>query len=1158
MSGSAAARAADEQLEASDPRVSAFVDASAGSGKTKVLTDRLLRLMLDGADPARIQCLTFTKAAAAEMSVRLQRMLGAWVTLPDAVLDGKLHDLRFVPTAELRAKARALFARVLDLPGGMRIGTIHAFCQSLLRRFPLEAALSPHFQVLESVDELIAWRDAREAMLAASEAPLAQDALTRLAGQCSLEQFGHLVTSLQSDRERLARAVALGPDGLAAAQRRALGLRADSHAGIIAAGVTWPQEAALRDALAEVQSRASTAVGERAGRALGWLGLPPAARAEHWRCWTAEFLAKDGKPRAPATLVNDKLANLAPALRDTLMAEQARIIAVEDQVRALELAHVSAALLRLAAPVVDGFAREKDLTGKLDYADMIGRTVGLLRDPGTAWVLFKLDGGLDHLLLDEVQDTSPEQWSIAHALVDEFFAGSGARETTQRTIFAVGDGKQSIYSFQGADLAAFTDSRRTMKQRVEGAGATWRDTTLDVSFRSAPPVLHLVDKVFSLDGARRGVVIDAREISHVAYRAGAAGCVELWPLVPSPPPPEPLSWTVPERNEHRASAPQELADALARWIKSQIGTPLASQGRPLAAGDVLILVRRRHDLSRELVRALKVNDVPVAGLDRMVLTAQPAVADLLALCDTLLLPEDDLSLACVLTSPIGGLSDDSLMRLAMGRDGSLWSTLGRRGPEQRDWRAAWEFLHALLSRVDYATPHALLAEALGPRGKRAALLARLGHEAAEPIDELLSAALIFATSHPPSLQGFLHWLRQSGAEVKREPEGAGGAVRIMTVHGAKGLQAPLVILPDTTSLPPSDTSLLWARDPDSGLDIPLWVPRRELRCAAVETLRLTADARRLEEYNRLLYVALTRAEDRLLVCGHDTRAGMPDDCWYDLVQKGFSGIEAPEEEAAPFPQAGPVRRLRSPQTDPVPPPPDGTQAAPVTLPGWAGAAPAWRPSPPPREELPPRPLAPSRPQDAANGPVPHANSPLAVRTGINFGLRRGQLLHALLQHLPDLPHAVWHASALEFLARPGNFLTQAQARALAHETVAILEHPEVAPLFGPDSRAEVPLTGRRRRPRHRRPGRPPGRARRPRPGRRLQNQPRSAGDNGKDAGAIPAPDGGVPRGAARHLPRVRGKLRPGVDAGRAGVMAAIRPSGSARPARRCASLTPPS
>ncbi len=380
--------------------------------------------------------------------------------------------------------------------------------------------------------------------------------------------------------------------------------------------------------------------------------------------------------------------------------------------------------------------------------------------------------------------------------------------------------------------------------------------------------------------------------AHRSDRAGQAGSVELWPLAPVEDKEDPPPWRVPAERIAAKSAPQRLADSLADWISHEVagGVMLPSRGRALAPGDVLILLRRRNEFGRALVRALKRRGVPVAGLDRMVLTEQPAVADLLALCDTLLLPQDDLSLACVLTSPLGGLTDDSLMELAADRaERHLWDTLRRRAAQRAEWAGAHAMLTELFARVDYATPHALLAEALGEGGGRARLLARLGEEAAEPIDELLAAALTYQQTEPPSLQGFLHWLRRSAAEIKREAHAEGGGmVRIMTVHGAKGLQAPLVILPDTTAMPQDDGPLMWATPEGGQFDVPVWSPVKELRCVAVDALRQAAAARRTREYNRLLYVALTRAEDRLVVCGYETRRAPPDGCWYRLVERGFA------------------------------------------------------------------------------------------------------------------------------------------------------------------------------------------------------------------------------------------------------------------------------
>ncbi len=1057
MSETARARANREQLTASDPTVSAFVAASAGSGKTKLLTDRLLRLMLTGAAPERIQCLTFTKAAAAEMSVRLQRRLGRWVTMPQDSLVSDLTGLSVEPTPAACQAARALFAKVLDLPGGMRIGTIHAFSQSLLRRFPLEAAISPHFQLVDDRDADDALTEAREDMLTSAGTPAMQHALRTLAGLSSAGAFGAHVKTLQSDRVRLDNALLLGEE-LERAQRRVLGVSAPDEDCLIAQAVGWLGATALRDAARIVLASGSKTAADRAAGILDWLSQAAGKRVANWTDWCKLFLSGSGEPRGDTALVNKALLATRPDLLDRYQEEAARIAGVEDARRAIRLAAVSGALVLLAGPVSRGYAKRKDEAGLLDYDDLIDRTRTLLFDPGAAWVLYKLDGGLDHLLLDEVQDTAPQQWRIAHALTEEFFAGSGAANRT-RTIFAVGDRKQSIYSFQGADTAEFDRSHDELAGRVRTSGLIFKDVGLDVSFRSTTPVLALVDAVFRDPLARPGVVAAGETLTHYADRAGHAGLVELWPLTPCPEPAPHRPWTVPEQNQPRTSARQLLADALADWISSQTGgsVVLESKGRSLAAGDVLILVRRRDEFVRALVRALKTRGVPVAGLDRMVLTDQPAVQDLMALADALLLPSDDLAFGCVLTSPIGGLTDDELSDIAIDRSGSLWDALRERADERPSWRRAASFFSALLSRVDYVSPYALFAEALGPLGGRARLFARLGAEAAEPVDELLNASLTYAARHPPSLQGFLHWLRRSGAEVKREAEAAGNLVRIMTVHGAKGLQAPLVIVPDTSALPMDDGSIVWADDAVTARAVPLWAPRKEFRCAALDKLRGAARLRQMEEHNRLLYVALTRAEDRLLVCGWENRHPASEECWYSLTRRGFETAGAEREAFGPW--GGDILRLRSPQTvsaeiPAVPARVDSTRS----MPAWIGsAAGGWVPAPPPPEPPRPVPVAPSRPAGIELGTVPPAESPLAAGGSSRF--RRGQLIHSLLQHLPSISAEARREAARRFLDNPGHGLPSGEAERMADEVLAVMSHPDLMPLFGPDSRAEVPLTG---------------------------------------------------------------------------------------------------
>ncbi len=911
------------QLAASDPDVSAFVAASAGSGKTRLLTDRILRLMVGGARPERILCLTFTKAAAAEMAVRLQRRLGLWVTLDQPALCEELRKLAIEPSEATLHRARSLFAHVLDLPGGMRIGTIHAFCQSLLRRFPLEAEISPHFQLAEDRDADEAMTEAREDLLAdvrprgpSNAVSELEAALRKLAGTASLDRFSKLVTGLKRNRERWRRAQEAGA-GLATARRRFLGVTASDREAVIADAVRRIDTPALRAAAEILAMHGAATVKQRANAMLRWLELSRPEQAADWPAWRRCFLKTDGEPFAPTSLVNATLSRTNPDLLPPMLVEAERVLLIDDQISAADTASLSEALCDLAGPLLERYEHRKQAAGLLEFDDLIGRSTDLLSDSGAEWVLYKLDGGLDHLLLDEVQDTAPEQWAIAHRLTREFFAGEGARDGVTRTVFAVGDRKQSIFSFQGADVAGFDDARRQLGGRVLQAGLTWVEKPLNVSFRSTTPVLELVDAVFADPAAAAGVELPGQMLPHRAVRDGHAGRVELWPLAEAPPPEPPTPWSAPERYQRATSAIQVLADGLAGWISDQIdgSVLLQSKGRPLRASDILILVRHRDALPAALVRSLKSLGVPVAGLDRMVLTEQPAVQDLMALGDALLLPQDDLSFANLLTSPLGGLDDDDLMALAIGRQQPLWETLRARHTESARWTGAWSFFSTLLNRVDYVSPHALFAEALSAAGGRARLLARLGSEAAEPIDELLNAALRHGKLHPPSLQGFLHWLRRSGAEIKREAEAAGGQVRILTVHGAKGLQAPLVILPYTTSMPGVEDELLWADDAVSGWPVPIWTPRAECHSSHTRQLRDAARQSRREEYNRLLYVALTRAEDQLVVCGAKPKLGAAhENCWYSLIARGLARLtEVPEGDVVRYvsPQRAPCEAERT-------------------------------------------------------------------------------------------------------------------------------------------------------------------------------------------------------------------------------------------------------
>jgi ATP-dependent helicase/nuclease subunit A len=1054
-----AAEASAIQRRALRPHESVWVAASAGTGKTKVLTDRLLALMLSGADPSRLLCLTFTRAAAAEMANRVNARLAAWTTLPPGRLAQELTDLTgAMPQDETLARARQLFARVLDVPGGAKIATIHAFCQSLLRRFPLEAGVPPEFTVLDerSAEEALADAAASVINAARLEGDVADglaEALGLVARYAAEERFIELMTALAAERGKLRAAMAGGARALRRRLCAAFAVPWDiSRDGAIAnfCAAGGADAVGLRAAMAAM-ARGSDADKKRAALVGRWWD-DPGQRGLLLEPYIAAFLTNDGAIRQ--TLITKAAA--AKAVGDpvaVLQREGERIFRFEAERAGITLIDATVALVRLGAALLDAYERYKRRHGLLDYDDLVTRTLELLRRPGVApWVLFKLDGGLDHILIDEAQDTNPEQWEIVAALAMEFFAGEDPADRI-RSVFAVGDAKQSIYSFQRADPRAFVAMREHFAAQVNAARKGWVVVPLEISFRAVEPLLRAVDAVFQAADASDGVALDGGPIRHIAARAGQAGLVELWPPVPADPEPltDPFAGSDPKHlpSEPRTRLAKAVAATIAGWLRSS--EQLEARDRMLRPGDVMVLVRRRNAFVSDLLRALKERDVPVAGADRLALASEMAVRDLIALGQFLLLPEDDLTLATVLKGPLFGFSEDDLFLLAYGRGKTrLWDRLLARASEDLLLSAAAERLRRLLARADFVPPFELYAEILGAGGGRTLMLERLGPEAADPIDEFLALALAYERDHVPSLQGFLRWIVAGGVEVRRDfGERQRDEVRIMTVHGAKGLESPVVFLPDTMGLPERRVNLPWSAE-----GLPLWRPQRDLDAQFYTAQRAATRQAQLQEYRRLLYVALTRAQDRLYVCGWQTqRPTREAACWHSLCLAGWSGIAEPfafdagvligERDG----WSGEGLRLRAPQT--LAPSRD---QPPADLPVSA-KLPSWIRHPPPPEPSPPRPLLPSRP----SGPEPATLSPLAVSGRDRF--KRGLLVHRLLQSLPDLPTAGRATAARRFLALPVHRLDPAEQAEICDEVLAVLDDPELAELWGPASRAEVPVVG---------------------------------------------------------------------------------------------------
>jgi len=1056
-------RAEEAQRLAADPAASVWVGASAGTGKTKVLTDRVLNLLLTGLNPERILCLTFTKAAAAEMANRIAGQLSGWSTQTDQDLKETLTKLTgTAPSAEQMIRARRLFTKVLDTPGGMHIQTIHSFCQSLLGRFPLEAGIAPHFSVMDDRDALEALAGAEETVLmrarAGQDERLAK-ALAVVTSHIHESAFGDLMASLAYQRGKLQR----------------LFDRAGSVEAIIAElrnHLEIPQNETLETALAKACEEESfdgetlrriadlftsgNATEQKVSAGLTqWLAASREERIIGLDDYAKVFLAglgkADEKIKAQRSLISKANLEKSPWALDALFAEAERIFALSQRRRSLITLEATEALLVLAEALIGIYRQIKESRAQLDYDDLILKTRDLLRAPGVApWVLFKLDGGLEHILVDEAQDTNPDQWQVIEALADEFFAGLGATEAA-RTVFAVGDVKQSIYSFQGADPQAFEYMRDLFAERIPESGQVWRPVNMTVSFRSTKAVLAAVDAIFSHEKpAASGVALDGLDVRHDAWRLGP-GRVEVWPPVIPRGKPEREPWKPPVEPLTPDSSRQRLASLVAKRIERLIGGErLESQNRPIAPGDIMVLVRRRGAFVEELVRELKRLKVPVAGVDRMVLSEQLAVMDLIALGRFLLLPEDDLTLATVLKSPLVGLTEEQLFDLAFERPGTLFDALAHKARATPAYSQAYAYLTDLLSLADRMPPFELYSHVLSAKGGQRKIFTRLGPEAEDPLNEFMELAMAFEQKHVPSLEGFLHWLASAEVEIKRDLEHGGQTVRVMTVHGAKGLQAPIVFLPDTLQVPTQSDALLWPVW-SAGESTLLWPPRAAYRDETAEQITERNKADALKEYRRLLYVALTRAEDWLIVCGWQMSREPSEDCWHNDIKNGLSDRaavlddpflgEMGETESSEILVLANEGSVESKAAD------HQSQET-----GLDNALPSWAKSDPLPEEQPVRPLSPSKPDEE-----PPARSPLGTDDGARF--KRGRLIHRLLETLPNLAPELREAAAKNWLTRPAHDLPPETQAELLNETLNVLKDSRFAEIFRPDALAEAPLAG---------------------------------------------------------------------------------------------------
>jgi ATP-dependent helicase/nuclease subunit A len=1022
------------QAAASSPDADVWLSASAGTGKTYVLAARVLRLLLrPGVRPDSILCLTFTRAGAAEMAERVHSRLAWWARLDDKALKHELFALGEADDPDDVARARTLFASVLEARGGgLRVMTIHAFCQTLLGTFPLEAGLAPGFRAIEGREQ----------------AALAAGVLGALAEQAEREGDTRLIAALRALSRRLGEAGTQSfllraakkldaleslTDGIEAQVRRALDVPADfSPADIVEACEEDNFDRETLFELGQVLADWGKTGEKRANIISDWFHGEPSTRAAELHKLHLVWNKADGDPRTGKGQVptDPRYEPLAARMREwcgKLLDLQQRAALAED------IAHGLHAARRYARAYADA----KQSAGLVDFDDLIGKAVALLTEPGMgAWIAYKLDQATDHILVDEAQDTNERQWEIVKALAGEFWAGDGARAGVLRTLFTVGDYKQAIFGFQGTDPRFYAAAGEDFGTAARAVGRELARLELDRSFRSTPPVLEVVDAVldelgpdaFGLNAADR----------HLSAKGGA-GSVTLLPPVRAPEGDE-------EDGEEGwvPTATRELARRIAEQVRNWIaeGRMLGSKGRPLTAGDVMILVRKRGDLAALLVARLQKAGVPVAGVDRLRLSSPLAVKDCLSALRFAVQPDDDLNLAALLVSPICDWTQERLYDVAHGkRPSSLWEQIRTHGSDTE-----LAILYKLMNMADYITPYTFLETMLsGDIAARRNLLRRLGNEAADPIDELLNAALQFEREGIATLQGFLDWFDRGEGDIVRDAGGQGDAVRVMTVHAAKGLQAPLVILADATADPDAgnDRDFEWVLD---DVFVPLFRPRvaeRQL-VATLEAMALRLSEADRREHWRLLYVAMTRAEEQLVIAGSLTQRQktVPEESWHSAIERAMMRMGAEPVELPDWGGAR-VHAVAGKST---------AQVTKADAPPPIAARPDWLDRPAPPEARPPRPLSPS---SLGNDTVADA-PPSAV---MQAAAERGRLIHALFERLPQLALDARATAADRWLERSAGVSDAATRAELTDAVLGVIDHPDCAHLFAPDGLAEVPVAG---------------------------------------------------------------------------------------------------
>ncbi|WP_455481999.1 double-strand break repair helicase AddA [Bartonella sp. B35(2025)] len=1052
------------QATATHPKTNVWVSANAGSGKTHVLSERVIRLLLNGTPPARILCLTYTNAAAAVMQSRIFRTLSNWNELDDAQLQTILSRLENKPAnVQKLTYARQLFAHALETPGGLKIQTIHAFCESLLHQFMLEANISKNFELLDDINRKKLLLEARRQLLTHSDAQLALKQLLKVISESTFNQLLYEATEKQhklsdflssmiseNGEKQLRMLFNLAPDETGQLLLEKIQQTALLPPHIFKHLQTYGNKNA-QDMIAKVSQLTVTSDEQDIINIISQI----------------YFTTREHTPRKLSRLSSKKSDKIWPFIQKELEDKQNQLSILLDKYQCTRIVKLNMVAFRICAIYLKIYEDLKKVNGFLDFNDLIERTLHLLQRQGASqWVQYKLDRGLDHILLDEAQDTNPEQWQIIQLLAQEFFTGHSQRTDT-RTLFAVGDEKQSIYSFQGAVPENFSANGQIIQKKAKQAKQKFEKVQLNYSFRSTADVLKSVDLVFAAPENYKGLSAENTKTVHEAIRINSPGDVILWDTISRETNEFPDDWhlTVDHLDTPEIRLAEQIAETIAKWLHQ--GEMLAAKGRLLRASDIIILVRKRHDqFISALSRKLKLRNIPVAGTDRLQLTNHISVRDLMALAHFVLQPKDDLSLACILKSPLFALTENELYQLAAQRTGSLWQSLCIQALSHTSFKDAFEKLNKYRSLVDKIPVFEFYSHILNNDKGRQKILARLGSEANDVLDAFMNYTLTIQKTGLPGLQAFLEILSTSQPEIKREFDQNHEEVRIMTVHAAKGLEAAVVFLVDPGSA-------IWDSQKHAPhlLKVPyntqlsdqqafIWCPSKEFNTKLSEKALLNLKERAEEEYKRLLYVGMTRAEDRLFICGYSGKQTSPH-TWLSLVKKALKPYAVPIK--GPAKDIAAWRYCITPSSFS-----SINQEVSCTNSQIFPSLPNFFYHKVPAEPVLPKPLKPSvaslsiEPDTTFFSNLKQIKiSPVLGKTNTNraLAIEYGHLVHQLLQYLSNYPPKKRQNYARHYLNTKASHWHENQREDAINHVWQILDNSYLKPLFSDLSRAEVSLMG---------------------------------------------------------------------------------------------------